>query len=247
MKPRLPVPCKACPLRALGVFKPAAAEQIDFIQRFKADHQLHDAGAQLIREGAGQATLMTLFSGYAFRFKTLSDGRRQVLNFLFPGDLIGLQEMTEPVVAAHGVEALTEVSVCLFSRDRLWDLYRNHPDLAYDVTWLSAHEERMLDENLLTVGRRSARERVAMLVLHLHKRARALGLVDDESMDFPFTQQLIADALGLSLVHTNKTLRRLRRDGLFEIEAGRLRLLDRRALATLADYYDSLEPQRPLI
>ncbi|CAN5231373.1 Crp/Fnr family transcriptional regulator [soil metagenome] len=229
------------------MFKPASASQIEFIQQFKADHQTHDAGAILIREGATQANLMTLFDGLAFRYKTLSDGRRQVLNFLFPGDLIGLQESTDPLVSANGVEALTPVQICVFGRDRLWDLYRAHPELGYDVTWLSAHEERILDENLLTVGRRSARERVAQLVLHLHKRARSLGLVADATMDFPFNQQLIADALGLSLVHTNKTLRRLRRDGLFELEDGRMRLLDGHALANLADYFDSIEPQRPLI
>ncbi|CAN5428243.1 Crp/Fnr family transcriptional regulator [soil metagenome] len=247
MKQRLAVPCKACPLRKLDVFKPASADQIEFIQQFKADHQSHEAGAILIREGATQANLMTLFDGLAFRYKTLSDGRRQILNFLFPGDLIGLQESTDPMVAAHGVEALTAVQVCLFSRDRLWDLYRSHPELGFDVTWLSAHEERMVDDNLLTVGRRSARERVAVLVLHLHKRAQSLGLVVDQTMDFPFNQQMIADALGLSLVHTNKTLRRLRHDGLFELADGRLRLLDGHALASLADYYDSIEPQRPLI
>jgi len=100
----------------------------------------------------------------------------------------------------------------------------------------------------VSVGRRTATERVAMLLMHLYKRLQSLGLVDERgSTPFPLTQQHIADALGLSLVHTNKTLRRLRLLGVCEIKDQRLHLPTPHALQQLADYYDRpLEP-RPLI
>ena len=106
----------------------------------------------------------------------------------------------------------------------------------------------MVDDSLLSVGRRSAQERIAALLIALYKRAAALTRDDAAGVPFPLTQQHIADALGLSLVHTNKTLRRLERHGLHRIEDGRLHLLDPHALARLADLYGDGQPEpRPLI
>src|SRR5690606_23305148 len=114
--------------------------------------------------------------------------------------------------------------------DRLWELFRSEPRLGYDITWLSARGESFVDDNLLTTGQRNATERVAMLLMHLYRRLERLGLADGGSVPFPLNQQHIADALGLSLVHTNKTLRRLAKLGLHEIAHGRLRLPNPHAL-----------------
>jgi CRP-like cAMP-binding protein len=117
------------------------------------------------------------------------------------------------------------------------------------VTWLTAHEESLVDDTLLSVGRRSAEERIAMLLIVLFKRAAAL-LPDAgaNGVPFPLTQQHIADGLGLSLVHTNKTLRKLEARGLHRIKDGWLHLVDVKALARLADLYGDGRPaQRPLI
>ena len=125
------------------------------------------------------------------------------------------------------------------------DIFSRQARLGYNVTWLCASEEQLVDENLVTVGRRNAAERIAMLLIHLWRRAERLGLVDEQGgVEFPLTQQHIADALGLSLVHTNKTLRKLERVGLHEIKSARLRLLDPLALQRIADYY--AKPMRPV-
>ena len=86
-----------------------------------------------------------------------------------------------------------------------------------------------------------------MLLMHLYRRLERLGLAQDGSVEFPINQQHIADTLGLSLVHTNKTLRRLRQLGLHEIRNGRLRLLNPKALQRLADYYDTPLRRVPLL
>jgi CRP-like cAMP-binding protein len=239
--------CYECALRACGLFKPVTAAELQTIDEMKKEHLLVSAGAEIIRAGESAPELFTLYSGWAFRFKMLPDGRRQILNFLLPGDLIGLQAAMFDA-ALHGVEALTDVQLCKLPRRDVWDLFGEMPGLAFDVTWLGSREESIVDENLTSVGRRSAVERVAALIIALYKRAAALGLVRDDSFVFPLTQQHIADALGLSLVHINKTLARLRRLGMFARSAGgRLTLTNPRAVERLAQYFEEDVPQRPLI
>ena len=244
------IPCRECPLRRLPLFLPHTADELELIESLKKEQVAFRADTAVIHEGQHDGPLYTLLSGWAFRYKTLSDGRRQILNFLLPGDFIGVQQKMSDVTV-HGVQTLTDVALCVFRRDSLWELHRRAPTLGFGVTWLTAHEESIVDDTLLSVGRRSATERIATLLILLYKRAAALDVqphVATQGVPFPLTQQHIADALGLSLVHTNKTLRRLEARGLHRIEDGRLRLLDVKALARLADLYgDGLPPQRPLI
>ena len=112
----------------------------------------------------------------------------------------------------------------------------------------SAHARKASStRNLTSAGRRSASERVAALIVALYKRARALGLVAEQTFAFPLTQQHIADALGLSLVHTNKTLARLRRMGMFTQVNGMLTLTNPRVLERVGQYFDEEIVLRPLI
>lgn len=240
------VSCHECPLRAKAAFRDKPEEQVDFIQEMKTDHLVFQPGASIVRQGSRSAQLFTLFSGWAIRFKEMRDGRRQILNFLLPGDFVGFQNRLFEE-SPYGVEALTDVEVCVFARSRIWDLYRGYPELAYDLTWLTAHEESFIDENLLTAGRRSAAERVAMLMMHLAKRVALLRPSATAPYDIPINQSHIADALGLSLAHTNKTLKALEKRGLFRFANGQLEMMNSRALARLADYYDQPIGQRPLI
>ena len=218
------------------------------MQSLKRREMSLGAGETLIHEGQTDAPLFTLRQGWAFRFKTLSDGRRQILSFLLPGDFIGVQQKMGDA-AAHGVMTLTDALFCVFQRDSLWQLHRQSPTMGFNITWLTAHEESLVDDTLLSVGRRSAEERIAMLLILLFKRAAAMEADAGASgVPFPLTQQHIADGLGLSLVHTNKTLRKLEQRGLHQVLDGRLYMRDVKALVRLADLYgDGRPPQRPLV
>jgi CRP-like cAMP-binding protein len=240
------VTCFECALRACGLFKPVSESELAFINQAKSDHVALPAGSQIIRPEQDSAELYTLYAGWAFRFKTLPDGRRQILNFLLPGDLLGLQAAMFDR-SQHGIAALTDVELCLLPRRKVWELFGQMPALAFDVTWLGAREESHVDENLLSVGRRSALERIAALIVGLFKRADALALVTDRTFTFPLSQQHIADALGLSLVHTNKTLARLRRMGMFTQSNGSLTLMNPWVLEPVAQYFDGELGRRPLI
>jgi CRP-like cAMP-binding protein len=203
-------------------------------------------GATLLQEGQTSEHLFTLLEGWAFRSKTLSDGRREITNFVLPGDFVGLQGSIQGALE-HSVETLTAAAFCTFPRARVWELFGKSPSLAFDLTWLAAREERILDENLLSLGRRSAEERAAYYLLHLYVRADDIGLVTEGRVRFPFTQQHLADALGLSLVHTNKTLKRLERRGLIQWDHGWFSSPDLGTLAELATF-DLMTPRkRPLL
>jgi CRP-like cAMP-binding protein len=240
------VPCFECALRRGHAFKPISETELAFINEMKRDHLVLAAGTEIIAAGQEQAELYTLYAGWAIRSKALPDGRRQILNIHLPGDLVGLQgAMFE--AATYSIEALTEVQLCLLPRRKIWSLFEHMAELAFDVTWLAAREESHVDEHLTSAGRRSASERIAALIIMLYKRLDTLGLVVDGAMPFPLTQQHIADVLGLSLVHTNKSLAKLRRLGMFVQTNGKLALTNPRALEALGQYFDEETARRPLI
>jgi CRP/FNR family transcriptional regulator, anaerobic regulatory protein len=243
---QIAVPCANCPLRGLGVFRDFTDSELKFVQEFKASELHLKAGEPLMMEGAASENLYTLLSGWLYRYKLLPDGRRQVLNFVLPGDFIGLQA-TVFGEAQHTVESLSDSVLCVFPRGKIWSLYNNEPGLGFDVTWLAAREEKMLDDSLLSIGRRSAIERVAFVLIHLLRRLRELGLAKGNIFETPFNQQHLADTLGLSLVHTNKTIRKLARQELISWRDRTITVLDEKQLAAIAHYDRDKSPPRPLI
>ena len=239
-------PCEECPLRPLEVFRAFEKEELAFVSKFKRGELSVDKGATVLVEGAHSAHLFTVLSGWGFRYKLLPDGRRQILNYLMPGDLIGLQGSLMGEMQ-HSVEALSPMMLCMFERDKLQELYRNHPGLAYDITWIASREERMLDENLLSVGRRTALERAAYLIAFISARASSVGLTGKKPVEIPITQQHIADTLGLSLVHTNKTIRKLADRNLVKWRDRGCEVVDGEGLLALARWEGMSEGKRPLV
>ena len=240
------VPCENCPLCSLETFRNFSPEELAFVSQFKSGEVTVQPGTTLLLQGTNSAHLYTLLAGWAFRYKTLPDGRRQILNFALPGDFLGLQGSVLDEMQ-HSVETLTESLLCIFPRDKLWSLYSGFPSLAFDVTWLAAREEQLIDEQLLNVGRRSAIERMAYVLLHLFERAEAVGMAKGGKVQFPFTQQHIADTLGMSLVHANKTLRRLIDTKAVGWQDKMFQIRDREKLAEIAVYDFVEKTPRPYI
>jgi CRP/FNR family transcriptional regulator, anaerobic regulatory protein len=239
-------PCEQCPLRKRPNLREFTAEELSFVKQFKSDELRVDAGASFLRQGTGSEHLYTVLNGWAFRYKMLDDGRRQILNYALPADMVGLQG-TLMGEMEHSVEALTPLVLCVFPRSKLWALYSHSPSLAYDITWLAAREEQRIDENLVSLGRRTALERTAFLLLRLFVRAEKAGLTRNETIQFPFTQQHLADTLGMSLVHTNKTLKRLSASKAIRWKDRIFEMVDRAALAAIAGDDISPRPPRPFI
>lgn len=238
-------PCQQCPLRSLRSFRDFSTKELDFVSQFKSGELSIERGATILVEGMHSAHLFTVLSGWAFRYKLLPDGRRQIMNYVLPGDLIGLQGSLMGEMD-HSVEALTPITLCVFERSKLERLFERHASLAYDLTWIAAHEERILDEHLLSVGRRTALERTAYLLSFIHQRAHAAGIYGGRRV-IPITQQHVADTLGLSLVHTNKTLRKLADRKLMRWQDRGCEILDAEGLQTLAGWEGLAREARPFI
>lgn len=240
-------PCERCPLRREKSFRDFSDEELAFVSSFKRGELMVDKGATVLCEGTKTPHLHTVLTGWGFRYKLLPDGRRQIVNYVMPGDLVGLQGtlMSE---MQHSMETLSPMTLCVFERGELMSLYRQHAELAYDVTWLASREECMLDENLLSIGRRSALESLAYLVAFLVGRARASGLISETAAPrLAITQQHVADTLGLSLVHTNKTIRKLTEKKLLRWRDGGCEVLDVDGLTDLAHWERQEVRLRPFI
>lgn len=216
------------------------------MESFKAGELRVDRDTPIVLEGTSSPHLYTVLEGTAIRFKTLEDGRRQVIGFVLPGDFIGLQAAVMAEMQ-HSVTAVTAMHLCVFNRADLYRMFGEQPERSFDVTWLAAREEHFLGDQLMTVGRRSALERVAHALHMLHGRALDVGIATKTSMDMPFTQEDLADALGLSLVHTNKTLSRLRALQVASWKTKKLEIFDRERLADIAGIENAPPPIRPLI
>jgi CRP/FNR family transcriptional regulator, anaerobic regulatory protein len=240
------IPCENCPLQAAPGLRALTPNQLEFMGDFKQG-ELHVAkGAQMLAQGIVSPHLYSILRGVLIRFKALEDGRRQIVNYLFPGDMVGLQSAMEDPMQ-HGVEALTEARVCIFQRERFLDLFATHPRLGFDVAWLAARQEVSLDEHLTSVGRRTARERIVYLALFLFLRGRQTGMADKNFFEIPISQAQIADTVGLSVVHTNKSLQALRRSNVIEWTADRIGIHDLDAAIQYAKYELPMESVRPFI
>jgi len=217
------------------------------MEAFKSGEMEFQKGATLMAEGVNSPHMYTVLSGMGLRYKTLENGERQVLSFVLPGDFIGLQAgiMNE---MKHSVEASQTMRLCVFDRAQLWTLFASHPGRAYDVTWISAVEEYFLGESLSIVARMSGEERIAEAYLRLYERGRSLDMLVDGKMPLPYRQQDLADALGLSLVHTNKTIASLRERRIASWQKGMLRIWDIEKLKDLTSDTESVTSvMRPLI
>lgn len=234
--------CARCPLRRQPLFRPLADKDLSFMQRFKVGELTVDAGTPIMMEGSSSPQLFTALRGMGLRYNTLSNGRRQVINFIYPGDFLGLQSAVMGEMQ-HSIEATTRMTLCVFDRKDFYSLVGGNPELSYDIIWLAATEEHFLGEALATVGQRTAIERIAWALVRITQRCVASGIDDRGRAPFPFRQQDLADALGLSLVHTNKTLARLRERQLAFWNDGMLAVLDVPALARIAGM--ELEEPRP--
>jgi len=225
---------------------PMSKEEVSVMQRFKVGELVVDAGAPILMEGSNSPQLFTVLHGMGLRYKYLEDGKRQVVNMLFPGDFIGLQAAVMGEMG-HSVEATSKMKLCVFNRSAIWSFFKENPERAFSITWLAAVEEHFLGDALATVGQRTAMQSVSWALAKVFLRGQKLNLVDNNRMPLPYRQQDLADALGLSLVHTNKTLAALKGRQLVQWSDGVLSVPDIDALAKVAMLEDTSVQKRPIL
>jgi len=192
------------------------------------------AGAEIQAE-ATPSQPRFLLSGWAARLRMLRDGRRQILSIILPGDGLGVCERITPLslsavatlTAARTADAAALVAAL---RDG------SHSSLQEAARRANALDERCLIDQVVRNGRQTAYERICHLFMELHWRLTLSGAIDGDAMPWPLTQEMIADTLGLSIVHVNRMLQQMRREGLIEARHGTMTLLQPALLADLAEF-----------
>ncbi len=227
--------------------RPLEEDQRSYMNSIKQGEKLYERGDTILREEEEVRHLYTVIEGILIRYRSMEDGRRQIVNFMFPGDLVGLQgAFDEP--SSHSVEALVSARLCVFNRGDFIHLIKHNPELGYDVTWLGAKEETALESHIVSLGQRSAKERLVFLAVWLLDRAISTGLAHDNNiLDIPVTQSQIADMLGLSLVHTNRTIRALDRENLVQWGQREICVPDMEKASQYANFERTDRNQRPYI
>jgi CRP-like cAMP-binding protein len=200
-----------------------------------ADTVRHPAHADLIQEGDRPSHVIIMLEGWAFRYKVLADGRRQIMAFLLPGDLCDphvfiLDRMD------HSIGLLTDARLAFIPKETIIDLTDRHPHVARGFWWSSLVDEAVLRHWLLNVGQRDAYDRIAHLFCELWDRLTQVGLRTGNQLEMPLTQEQLGDTMGLTGVHINRMIKRMREDGLIELQHRSLRILDIQRLREIADY-----------
>lgn len=188
----------------------------------------------IYRAGEALDGVPIICDGWAARVNRLSDGRRQILSFVLPGDLVS----TNAVFARSlnfFVEAITAVRYSCYERADFDERLAASPRLMRDLLGACLAEKEEADQLATNLGRRRAEARIAHLFLHLRDRLEARGLVRDDSFAFPLRQQQIADATGLTPVHVNRVIGALRSNGFIEMADGVLRIVNLVGFRRLAD------------
>lgn len=191
--------------------------------------------AYVVREGQQATECTLLLKGFAYRQKLLRDGGRQIISFHIPTEFVDLQNGILGV-ADHNVQSVNRCEMALVPRSAMMDLIMERPAVRLAVWVDTLVDASIFREWVVNVGRRSSRSRLAHLLCELALRLEWIGADKEGVFDFPLTQEQLADATGLTAVHTNRTLQSLRRDGLIQLTSGNLQVLDWARLREAADF-----------
>lgn len=225
------MPVDGCQRRLRMLSREVDADDLSFAAELRLGNVVVPANRDVVQAGEVGGPVQVVRRGWAFRYRGWANGGRQILDFLLPGDLVGLESGLLGM-SVHSVRALTEVELCQLDPQRLDDVFRGHARLGLALAKHQAAEARRMDERFAVVGRRRAIERLAYLMLDLYDRQHPDA--SGRSCPFPLRRQHMADATGLTGAHINRTLNALRREGIAAIEDGALLIEDRPGLARLA-------------
>ncbi len=212
---------------------------------FKIAHERTWAGDLLLAQDHPGPRLLTLYSGWAIRSRSLASGERQILSVLLPGDLIGLETVFRGG-QSDSVEALTDVTFCVFDSRRLDELL-NVKTLARRLLSLLALDQQQLSERLTIIGACDAPRNLAQFICDLYDRLYGRRMVQGSRFKFPLSMRQLADALGLTTVHLHRTLRTVREQGILLFEGGSIEIRDLERLRALAPLTSSAARKQPFV
>lgn len=229
-------------VQRLGHFISLSDDDLDRLwQLIEADLKVKKR-RDLVVDGFEYRKLCFVESGFASRYKLLRNGKRQIVNLILPGDVVGLPgSFLEK--ACYSVIAVSDMKLQVCSVNEYVRLCYRRPQFGLALSWLAVQESLTCAEHAINTGRRTPPERLAHFLLEIYSRLEAVGLASKNSFDLPFSQEVMSDVLGLSVPHLNRTLAKLRGDGLLEVTGHSIRLVDTKTLAMIS-HFQSLKLTR---
>ena len=210
--------------RKLENFAPLSGDDKRFLEDVTRTSYEVPAGTDLIKEGDAPDNVHLILDGFACRYKLTSEGNRQIMAYLISGDFCDLHVFILREMD-HNIGTLSTCRLVKIPRDRILEM-TERPALARALWWATLVDEAVLREWLVNIGQREAPERLAHLLCELLLRLRAVGLSESDSYELPITQAELADTMGLSTVHVNRSLQKLRSENLITLKNKYLVILD---------------------
>ncbi len=220
-------------------------DEREALRHINVVHRFLGRGHALLEECADVTHVRVLCKGWAMRCRWLDGERRQVLDFVLPGDLVGLH-LDGLGTSICDVISLTACEVGEIDAAELDRVAFRHRGVASGLNRTLSRQLTQANDQILRLGRMTAYEQVCSILLDIHARQRMTASID-RSVDFPITQTVVADMLGLSVVHVNRQVMRLRREGLVTLNRRRLIIHDEKRLAEVARYQDRRYTRRPAV
>jgi len=199
----------------------------------------------IIVEGYEYKVLHVVESGFAIRYKLLHSGKRQIVNIIMPGDIIGFPACFYEH-AVFSVTAICEMKLHRVPLDDFADLCLARANVSTALVWFAAREAAIYAEHIIDAGRREPLERLAHFLLEMLTRLQAIGSASKDSFSMPLSQEGIGDVIGLSAPHVNRMLAELKRDGLIAMTGHEVTILDRAALQILGEFHATYLTRMPI-
>ena len=225
-------------IRKLSGHAPLPQDDVALLEEVCRDQRQVPARADLILEGDKPGPIFVVLQGWACRYKLLPEGTRQITSFLMPGDCCDLHASVLDRME-HSIATLSAARVAMVARNRMEELIFTRPFITRAFWWTQLVDEDTLRAWITSMGRRDSTQRVAHLMCELYVRARNVGLTENETFELPLTQAVLGDALGITPVHVNRVLRKLRLSSIMRLTAGKLVILDIAELARVAGFDDN--------
>ncbi|MDB5697993.1 MAG: hypothetical protein JWN69_797 [Alphaproteobacteria bacterium] len=225
----------SCLAERLAHYVTLTAREEQTLAALENQERSYKRGTVIRREQDNARDLFIVRKGWLYSSVLLGNGSRQIMRLHFPGDLLGVSGLAFGD-STDSIVAVTDVSICPFDRELLAELFRAHPRLAALIFTLSIAERVALADRLASIGRTSARARVASLLCEIFARLRVMDGGHLNEVTLPITQEDIGDATGLTAVHVNRMMRGLVEDGLIERSGSVVRLIDESRLAEEANF-----------
>ena len=224
---------------------PLSDEARDALLALPAHSRTYETYRDIVKEGDRPTHCCFVETGLVSRYRTLRSGARQILSFHIPGDMIDLQSALV-TVADHSIRTHVSTKVLMIGHRDILEIAANYPEVARAFWFDTLVDSAIFREWTVNVGRRNARERAAHLLLELATRFAAVGMVKDDTFELPISQNDLADALGMTPVHMNRTMQWLRGEQLIRTHLRKITIEDMPAMAELAGFDPAyLHPEGP--